>query len=124
LFGDEMDTDDLTEMAYQTLILAYGEHDALRAEIGASARCYSKEDDFLKGTLEFINLIGEAPEDYLDQWNLLEEIDLDEFRKRLNCIHDHIQTTLLTPMVARDQTKNPRNGEQYGARQPATRPQV
>jgi len=51
---DGMDTDELTEMAYDTISLAHEVLDVLRLENGASAKEYGTEDEFLRGTL--INL--------------------------------------------------------------------
>jgi hypothetical protein len=43
-----MDTDDLTPMAYETIIKAEEVLDVLRSEIGASASDKKGEDDFLR----------------------------------------------------------------------------
>ena len=66
-----MDTDDLTEMAYETLTQAHAVCDVLRAGIGASATSFKTEDEFLRGTLEFLDGILADPEEYLESWNLL-----------------------------------------------------
>ncbi len=61
-----MDTDYLTELAYETLSKAFDVSDILRAEIGASALAFKTEADFLRGTLAFLDEILEDPEEYLD----------------------------------------------------------
>ena len=96
-----MDTDDLTPMAYEILDLAYGEEDALRSEIGASARGFKNEDAFLKGTLDYIEEIIEDPDDYLDFWNLLDVIDVNEFNQRLQNVKENILKTQSTPLEDR-----------------------
>ena len=96
-----MDTDDLTPMAYEIIILAQGEQDALQSEIGASASDYKNEEDFLSGTLNDIEEIIEDPEEYLDFWNLLDVIDLNEFNQRLQNVKMHILKTQSTSIEDR-----------------------
>ena len=96
-----MDTDDLTEMAYETLAQAYAVCDVLRAEIGASAASFKTEDEFLRGTLEFLDAILEDPEDHLESWNLLDETDVQSFVSGIGVVRDHVSTTLSTPAEQR-----------------------
>ena len=42
-----MDTDDLTKMAYQSIVIAAGFNDFLKTELGAEARHHKTEDDYL-----------------------------------------------------------------------------
>ena len=74
-----MDTDELTEMAYQTITIAYDVSENLRAEIGASASLVTSEDDFLRQTIEFLDEILDDPEDYLDSWNMLDDAHVATF---------------------------------------------
>ena len=75
-----MDTDDLTEMAYEIIVRADYILDVLRTEIGASCAKYEDEESFLKGTLDFISRKIKNPESYLDFWNYLDELsDLKTF---------------------------------------------
>jgi hypothetical protein len=69
---DGMDTDELTEMAYDTILLAHEALDVLSLEIGASAKDYLTEDEFLRGTLIILKDILADPESYLDSWNYLD----------------------------------------------------
>ncbi len=64
-----MDTNDLSEMAYETIARAYDVLDVLRSEIGASVKEFKTEDEFLNGTLEFLKEILDNPRDYLDGWD-------------------------------------------------------
>ena len=96
-----MDTDDLTEMAYETLARAYAVCDVLRAEIGASAAGFKTEDEFLRGTLEFLDTILADPEDYLESWNLLDETDTQSFVGGIRVLRDHVSATANTPPAQR-----------------------
>ncbi len=96
-----MDTDDLTPMAYDTLLLAHDACDPLRAEIGASATKFKTEDEFLRGVAEFMQELLDAPEDYLDFWNILEEVSVGSFLDRVRRVNAHVAATLETQVVLR-----------------------
>jgi hypothetical protein len=66
-----MDTDDLTEMAYEAITRAGDALDVLRSEIGASAADKKEEDDFLRGVAVHLRKILKSPKQYLDHWNYL-----------------------------------------------------
>ena len=96
-----MDTDYLTPMAYEIIIKADEILDVLRSEIGASCARYDSEDSFLTGTLQFIERKIRDPESYLDCWNYLDEIDLEQFRKDLKRLKRYIIEVLETPQSCR-----------------------
>jgi hypothetical protein len=96
-----MDTDDLTDMAYETLAQAYAVCDVLRAEIGASAASFKTEEEFLRGTLAFLDAILEDPEEYLESWNLLGETNTQSFVSGLGVVRNHVSATLNTPAEQR-----------------------
>lgn len=98
---NQMDTDDLTPMAYDTLSRSYRVCDVLRAEIGASAAGFKTEDAFLQGTATFLDTILEDPEDYLDSWNLLGEVDTASFVEGVRAVQAHVAATLKTPRQQR-----------------------
>ena len=78
-----MDTDYLTPMAYEIIVKANEILDVLRADIGASCAIYDSENSFSEGTLEFIDRKIKDPGQYLDFWNYLDEIDIDQFKAEL-----------------------------------------
>ena len=96
-----MDTDELTEMAYQTITIAYDVSENLRAEIGASASLVTSEDDFLRQTIEFLDEILDDPEDYLDSWNMLDDVQVATFTAGVRRLRDHAAKTLVTPFEQR-----------------------
>ena len=96
-----MDTDNLTPMAYATLSLGYEACEPLRAEIGASAVAFDTENEFLNGMSKFMEKILSDPEDYLDSWNLLEEVGQASFAERVRRVQEHIAVTLKTPQAER-----------------------
>lgn len=97
----QMDTDDLTPMAHETLSLAYEACEPMRAEIGASARNFRHEDAFLRGVATFVQEIVDDPEGYLDSWTLLGEVETSAFLAKVQRVQAHIERTLNTPRSER-----------------------
>ena len=68
-----MDTDDLSENAWEIIARAARVSDSLKVDLGARCSGYGDEDDWLQGVLKFLQRIIEDPEGYVDYWNLEEE---------------------------------------------------
>jgi hypothetical protein len=96
-----MDTDDLTPMAYETIIRAQDVLDVLRSEIGASASDKKSEDDFLRGVRAHLRGILRSAREYLDSWNYLDSVDIRSFRKGVKEILAYVEQTLATPYEQR-----------------------
>jgi hypothetical protein len=96
-----MDTDYLTPMAYEIIVRADMILDVMKSEIGASCERYETEDSFLEGTLHFIDRKIKAPESYLDFWNYLDEIDIDQYKKDLEKLRKFIIKVIETPLSQR-----------------------
>ena len=99
-----MDTDDLTEMAYETITRAGDVLDVLRSEIGASASDKETEDDFLRGVKVHLTRILKSARAYLDDWNYLDEVDIKVFRRRVTELLAYVEKVLSTPYRERDET--------------------
>ncbi len=97
-----MDTTLLTREAYRVLIGESGDiSEYLRADVGASAHQYRDEDSYLQGMREFAAVIAADPLDYLDGWNLVGEIDPDQFGQRIAEFERKIIEVLRTPIGER-----------------------
>jgi hypothetical protein len=97
-----MDTDYLTEKAYDVLIIESGKvSEFLCAEIGASARDYPDEYSYLKATLEILKEIVEDPMDYLESWNLEEEVDCEKFNNDILMLKEKVTQVMDTPIKDR-----------------------
>ena len=70
-----MDTDDLSEEAYEILTAAHIINEFLWVELGALSSEYKDEEGYLKGALKFIREIKKDPEGFQDMWLLEEPID-------------------------------------------------
>jgi len=99
-----MDTDDLTQMAYESIVIACKITDFLKCDLGVRSKDYKDENAYLNGILKFVRDIKNDPEDYLDYWNLLEELDLRAFKKGIEKLEKHIVKTIATPIQQRGET--------------------
>jgi hypothetical protein len=68
-----MDTDDLSDMAWDIIARAAQVSDTLKADLGVRSSRYGNEDAWLRGVGKFLQKIVEEPGDYVDYWNLEEE---------------------------------------------------
>lgn len=92
-----MDTDELTEMAYQTIILADEATDVLKCELGIlSGKCLT-EDEYLAQGLDYVAALSKEPEEFLDSWGLLDDTDVRTFVEKLDRLRQHVEVTLDTP---------------------------
>ena len=96
-----MDTDDLTQMAYESLIIANEITDFFKADLGVRSKDYKDENSYLNEILRFVRKIRDDPEEYLDSWNLLEELVLAAFVKGIDELEKHIKKTIETPIEQR-----------------------
>ena len=96
-----MDTDDLTAMAYESIIITNEITEFLKCDIGVLSKDYKNEDAYLKGMLRFVLKIKDDPTGYLDSWNLLEELDMVVFKKGIEGLEKHIKKTIETPLEQR-----------------------
>ena len=96
-----MDTDYLTQKAYDCIRLANDATDVLKSELGAACGKYRTEDEYLKGILKDVRAIEKDPHGYLDYWNLLEETDIRAFKGKVMILREHIEKTIATPLKER-----------------------
>jgi len=96
-----MDTDYLTQMAYDCIRLANDATDVLKSELGAACGKYRTEDEYLRGILKDVRAIEKDPRGYLDYWNLLEETDIRSFKRKVKILREHIEKTITSPLKER-----------------------
>ena len=88
-------------MAYDLIWSANEITDILKTEFGAVCSQFKTEDEYLKGILKHVKGIEKETEDYLDEWNLTDEIDIREFKKKIRQLRIQIQKTIETPIKNR-----------------------
>ena len=98
-----MDTDDLSEMAYEVIIKAARVSGTLTAELGAMARQYRNENAWLGGVREHLEEILEDPEDYVSYWDLedAEGVSATVIKDLATALFRHTDEILATPMEKR-----------------------
>ena len=99
-----MDTDDLTEMAYEMISIAGKISEYLVCDIGVRSKDYKNEDDYLTGIQRFLRGLIRRPRSYLESWNLEDEVDPKAFKKEVASLVEHISTILATPISERGPT--------------------
>ncbi len=99
-----MDTDDFSEMAYGILIGAARVSDTLKAELGAMSSEYNSEDEWLQGAKNHLKVIINAPEEYVDYWNLqkAEGVSPEEIKKLADYLLCQCDIVLATPSNERN----------------------
>jgi hypothetical protein len=70
-----MDTDDLSDEAYEILSVAHDINEFLWVQLGAMSSEYEDEEKYLKGMVTFIQSIKKDPEGFQDMWLLEEPIN-------------------------------------------------
>lgn len=68
-----MDTDNLTEMAWDVIVRSARVSGTLKAELGAMASRFKAEDEWLQAVKAHLKLIAADPDDYVDAWGLEDE---------------------------------------------------
>ncbi len=97
-----MDTDDLTRNAYRALIVESGKiSEFIQVEIGAAASRYQDENTYLGAMHTFVSHFAAQPEDFLERWNLFDEVDPEELGKQLSALADRILRVMKTPIEKR-----------------------
>jgi len=96
-----MDTDDLSSMAYDCIRYADDVSDILKSELGAACSSFKTEDEYLSGILKHVRGIEKDSEEYLDWWNLLDQVDIKVFKRKIRALREHIEKTINTPLKNR-----------------------
>lgn len=81
-----MDTDDLSEEAYEILRKAHEINEFLWVELGVLSEKYKNEEKYLKGVLRFVTKVIEDPEWFQDMWSVMQPIDQDSLIELANYI--------------------------------------
>lgn len=97
-----MDTDDLSNMAYQCINLAFDVNDVLKSELGAECSNHKTEDEYLNSILSHVKSVKEDPVDYLESWGIGENVELVVFNRVIDNLIEHIEATISTPIRKRN----------------------
>lgn len=98
-----MDTDDLTEMAWDVIVSASQVSDTLKAELGAMASPFKTENEWLRGIRAHLVEIFEDPAAYVDSWDLenTEDVTATMVGSIAAELRDRVDSVLSIPMNKR-----------------------
>ena len=98
-----MDTDDFSEMAREVIVQAAQVSDTLMTELGAMSMEYATEDDWLRGAWEYLQEIADAPEEFVEFWNLEGEegVTATMISEMAVDLASQVEKVLATPMAER-----------------------
>lgn len=96
-----MDTNDLSDMAYESIVIAARFNDYLKAELGAMSYQCKEEDEYLKAMLNHVVKIRNNPTEYLQFWNIEDETDIASFKHNIDILEKYIERTIQTPIIQR-----------------------
>jgi hypothetical protein len=99
-----MDTNDLTVKAYEVLEFSEEVHHLITVHIGAMCSRFSDENKFLEAVNKLINSIKDNPEDFIDNWDLADEVKVASFHTGLSELQNHIAKIIEIPMENRGLT--------------------
>jgi len=73
----------------------------MRAEIGAAAKGFRTEDEYLAGIAEFLQEVIDDPSGYLESCGLDDEVKSERVRETVKGVLRHVTSTLATPRIDR-----------------------
>ena len=101
-----MDTDNLSTMAYETLLMAEKITHMFTIDLGAMSNRFKDEDSYLQCMLKFVRHTKRFPGEYIEEWDLEDEISSQSLRNDMILLEKHILKTLSIPVIER--------GKSYG----------
>ncbi len=99
-----MDTNDLTEKTYEALKISEEINHLITVHIGVLCNRFSNENEFLETVSKFIKSLKHDPEDFIDNWNLADEIDIASLLTGLSELQNYVNMILETPLENRGLT--------------------
>ena len=99
-----MDTNDLTEKAYKILHISESINHIITVELGCLCGNFVDENSYLNEVMEFISYIKEDPEEYIDDWDLWDEITPKKLLESVLRLENYVKTVIDTPIKKRGLT--------------------
>jgi hypothetical protein len=99
-----MDTNDLTQKAYEILIQAENINHLITVHIGVICNRNETENAFLEDVLIFLKHKIDKPINFIEDWGIDDEIDVETLRIGLSKLISYVEKTIKTPMNYRGPT--------------------
>ena len=100
-----MDTDDLTEKAFKSLLLAEEIDHMVKVSLGVMCTRLSSEDDFLQEAFGYVKALSENPRNFLAYWGLADYLDSQIFSFKMKNLSNYIQEVIAIPIENRGMTR-------------------
>ena len=92
-----MDTDDLSSMAYNSLLIAEQITHSFTIDLGAMSSQFNDEDLYLHNMLKLVRQTKDHPLQYIQYWDLASELSAEALRNGMTKLEEHLLKTLATP---------------------------
>lgn len=92
-----MDTNDLSDQAYELIWQAAKIDDTLKSILGSTCSECENEDEYLKTVMEIIEEIEEETNDYLEEWGLEEMFTVGQYRNYLKKMKLQVKEVIEMP---------------------------
>ena len=96
-----MDTDDLSDMAYATLLMAEGITHSFTVDLGAMSYAFQDEDSYHRKMLALVRRTKRHSNEYIEEWSLENDLSSKTLSKGMAELEKHIVKTLATPIKER-----------------------
>ena len=99
-----MDTNDLTEQAYEFLSIAEEIDHIVTVNLGAICSRLSNEGEFLQVAQEYMQGIIGNPKEFIENWGLDENLEIENFTQTIINLRNHIERVLQISIKDRGRT--------------------
>lgn len=99
-----MDTNDLTEQAYEILSIAEQIDHIVTVNLGVMCSRLSNEDEFLQVAQEYMQGIISNPTEFIENWGLDENLEIENFAQSIINLRNHIVRVLQITIKDRGRT--------------------
>lgn len=107
-----MDTDDLSDMAYASLLIAEKITHSFTVGLGAMSYAFHDEDSYLREMLTLVRRTKRHPNEYIEEWSLENDLSAKMLRKGMIELEKHnvgysnkrpwFETQILTGILERE----------------------
>ncbi len=96
-----MDTDYISNEAYNVIRCAARFDDTLKALIGAECSECADEDEYLEHIIELIGEIKKDTKEYLEEWGLEDQFSIRDYREKLKTVEAEVKKVQAIPKESR-----------------------
>ncbi len=95
-----MDTNDLTEKAFESLLIAEEIDHMVTVSLGVMCTRLSSEDDFLREAFGYVKALSENPRNFLENWGLSDCLDSEVFSLKMKNLSSALVLGLIAGLIS------------------------